>query len=272
MTPIPAVSIGDSLQTGFDKFFGFLPNIIAFLLILVIGYIIAKAVRTVVNKLLEKVGVDKKLHETPAGQYVEKVSPDSRPSHLIGATAFWIIFLIAIINALQALKLPVLNGFLDEVLLFLPSIVEAVLIFVVAAVLAGGVAAAVTKLMGDTPTGKLVATIAPTLIMTIAVFMILTTLTIAPEIVIITYIALLGTLALAGGLAFGLGGREVAADLLRSAQDNAGQVKDQAKQDAQLAKERGQEQKDRAQTQVQGGPSSGGTGSSSSGGGTQPLR
>ena len=52
---LSAVNIGDSLQTGLDAFFGFVPNLLAFLVILAIGWLIAKVVRTVVNKALDKV-------------------------------------------------------------------------------------------------------------------------------------------------------------------------------------------------------------------------
>ena len=84
--------------------------------------------------------------------------------------------------------------------------------------------------MGDTPLGKIVATAAPVLIMTIATFMILDQLQIAHNIVVITYAALLGAIALGAALAFGLGGRDVAAQMLQGAyekgQENAGQFKD----------------------------------------------
>lgn len=249
--PVFAVSVGDSLQQGFDRFFAFIPNLIAFLVILVIGWVIAKAVRTVVNKLMDKVGVDKALHESAAGEYVEKVSPDARPSHLIGATAYWFIFLFAISAAIGALKIPALTTFIADVQAFLPNIIVAVLIFVIAAVLAGTVAGAVAKLMGDTPTGKVVASVVPGLILAIGLFMVLNQLQIAPAIVTITYAALLGLLVLAGGLAFGLGGREVAADMLRDAYDKGKDNKDDVKRDFQQGRERAEqkagEAKDKAQ-------------------------
>lgn len=253
-----AISIGNSFQQFFDRLIGFLPNIIGFLIILLVGYIVAKVVRTAVNKVLERVGVDRRLHETPVGEYVERISPGNRPSHLIGGTAFWIIFLVAIVQALQALKLPALNGFLVNVQNYLPNIVAAVVIFVIAAALAGGVAAAAVKLMGDTPTGKAVATVAPTLILTVATFMILNQLRIAPQIVTITYAALLGMLALAGGLAFGLGGRDVAAQILGDAHRKSGEAIDQAKSDAQLARSRGEQQATQVRSQSSQGGSGGG--------------
>ncbi len=84
-----AVEIADSIQQGLNSLIGFIPNIIGFLVILLIGYIVAKLVKTALNKILESTGVDRALHNSDAGKYVERVSPGSRPSHLIGTVAFW---------------------------------------------------------------------------------------------------------------------------------------------------------------------------------------
>jgi hypothetical protein len=253
-----AVSVGDSLQQGFDRFFAFLPNLLGFLVILLIGYIIAKVVKTAINKVLERVGVDRRLGATPAGKYVERVAPDNRPSHLIGAVAFWFIFLFAISAAIGALKIPALSTFIAQVQAFLPNIIVAVLIFVIAAVLAGGVAGIVQKLMGDTPTGKLVTAIVPGLILAIGTFMVLDQLQIAPQIVTITYAGLIALLVLAGGLAFGLGGRDVAAQLLGQAHSAGQQATQQAKQDAQVGRQRAQGQADQLRSGVDGGDATAG--------------
>jgi len=254
-----AVKVGDSVQTALDSFFGFLPNILGFLVILLIGWVIAKIVRTVVNKALDKLGVDNALHSSSAGQYVEKISPGAKPSHLIGAVAYWFIFLFALSAAIGALKIAALTDFIAQVQAFLPNIIVAVLIFVIAAALAGAVAGAVQKLMGDTPTGKIVTAVVPGLILAIGLFMVLNQLKIAEEIVTITYAMLLGMLALAGALAFGLGGRDVAAKMLNDAYDSGQRNKDQAKQDMQQGKERAQRQAEHGKERVREG--GGGTGS-----------
>jgi hypothetical protein len=159
--------------------------------------------------------------------------------NILGFLVIHFLFVISV--AISALKIPALTGFLNDVQSYLPNVVAAVLIFVIAAVLAGAVGGAAHRLMGDTPTGRVVRAIAPPLILAIATFMVLNQLEIAPQIVTITYAALLGTLALAGGLAFGLGGREVAGDMLRTAyasgQRNAGQIKS----DVRTGKARGEQ-------------------------------
>jgi len=241
-----SVQIADSIQQGLDSLLGFIPNIIGFLVILAIGYVIAKVVKNIVARLLEKVGLDRTLHSSDAGKYVERISPGASPARLIGSVAFWFIFLFAISAAIGALKIPALSTFIAQVQAFLPNIIVALLIFVIAAALAGAVGAAAHKLMGDTPTGKMVRAIAPALIMAIALFMVLDQLRIAPQIVTITYAGLIGMLALAGALAFGLGGRDLAAQMLGQAYDagqrNAGQVK----QDVQVGRERAEVQAQRA--------------------------
>jgi hypothetical protein len=259
MRIIAAVNVGDSLQQAFDSFFGFLPNLLGFLIILVVGYIVARVVKGILTKVLDKVGLDRALHSGQTGRYVERLSPNASPSRLVGSIAFWFLFLGAVSLAVSALKIPALTTFVATIYGYLPNVIAAVIIFVLAGAIAAAVAGLVTKVMGDTPTGKLVASVAPILIMGIAVFMILNQLGIAPAIVTITYAALLGSLGLGMALAFGLGGRETAARLVSGAYDKGQEHQDQVKHDMQLGKERGQRQAERAKQKVQDKAGSGNT-------------
>src|SRR3712207_6546641 len=248
--PYAAVDIGDSLQTALDSFFGFLPNLLGFLVILLVGYIVAKVVKGVLSKALEKLKVDATLHRSDAGRYVEKVSPGARPSRLIGSVAFWFIFLFAVSAAISALKIPALSAFIAQVQAFLPNVIVAVIIFVVAAAIAGALGTLVHNLMGDTPTGKIVRAVVPGLVLAIGTFMVLNQLQIAPAIVTITYAAIMALLVLAGGLAFGPGGRDVAAEMLRGAYDSGQQRKGQVKRDVQQGRERAEDKAGRAKAQA----------------------
>jgi small-conductance mechanosensitive channel len=246
MELLSAVDLSNSLQQGLDALFGFIPNLIGFLVILVVGYFVAKIVKSVIAKLLDKVGLDDHLHSGQTGEYVERVSPGTSPSRLIAAVVFWFIFLFVLSAAIGALQIPAVTAFMNQVLAYLPNVIVAVLIFVVAGVVAAAVAGLVAKTMGDTATGKVVASVVPALVMGIAIFMILNQLKIAPEIVQITYTALIGALALGLALAFGLGGREVAAEMLRGAYQKSQQQKVQVKADIQKGKERARDQAESA--------------------------
>jgi hypothetical protein len=252
MNMLAAVQIGDSLQEALNSFVGFLPNLLGFLVILLIGYIVARVVKRILTTLLDKVGLDRALHSGQTGQYVERVSPGASPSKLIGAVAFWFILLGAISLAVSALKIPALTTFVSSIYGYLPNVIAAVLIFVVAGAIAGAVTTLATKTMGDTPTGKLVATVAPLLIMAIATFMILNQLRVAPAIVTITYAVVLGSLGLGMALAFGLGGRETAGALVSGAYGKAQEQSGQIKQDMQTGKQRGQAQAQATKNKLDG--------------------
>ena len=212
-----AVEIGDSIQRGLDELVGFLPRLVGFLIILFIGWLIARAIKALLVRALEGVGVDRALSGGSAGPYVARALPDARPSEIIGTIAFWFIFLGALAIAVSQLGISALDNVLESIVAYLPNIVVALLIFVIAGALAAAVSSLVSRTLGDTTTGRLAGAVAPVLIMAIATFMILDQLNIAPAIVEITYIALLGSVALGMAIAFGLGGRDVAARLLEDA-------------------------------------------------------
>jgi Mechanosensitive ion channel, conserved TM helix len=236
--------VGDSVQRGFDEFAEWVPNLVGFLAILIVGYFVAKIIGSLIRRLLERAGLDRTLHSGTAGSFISRVT--SSPSHLLGRITFWLIFIGAISIAVDVLGIAALEDFVATVWSYVPNVIAALLIFLVAGAIAAGVAGLVARLMGDTTTGRLVATAAPILIMAIAGFMILDQLRIAEEIVTITYASLMGAIALGMALAFGLGGREVAGEMLRGAYENQREQvkqdllrgKEQAKQDAQHAREK----------------------------------
>jgi hypothetical protein len=238
------MDIGDSFQNTTDGIFDFLPNLLGFLLILLVGFVISKVVAGVVHKVLDKVHLDHRLHESSANRYVDAVLPGASPASGIARVVFWLIFIFFITTAIGALGIPAATGFMNDVLAYLPNVIVAILIFIVAALLSGAIAGAVVRFMGDTPTGKVVGAVAPAVIMTIAFFMILEQLQIAPEIVRIAFTAIMFALALGLALAFGLGGRELAADLLRQARDKGSQAAEQARQDARVGASRARDEVD----------------------------
>lgn len=246
-----AVDVGRSFQQSLNSFFAFLPNLLAFIVILVIGYIVAKIIKTLVSKGLQKVGLDSRLQESEGSKYVDAVSPGASPSNAIATVVFWLIFAFFFFSAIGALKIPALTTFMNQVLAYLPNVIAAILIFVVAALIAGAVAAAIIRVMGDTPTGKIAASVLPALVMVIALFMILQQLKIAEQIVQIAFGATMFALALGLALAFGLGGRPIAQKMLEDAYRAGQRQKEQMKQDLETGRQRAQSEMSSAQGQVQ---------------------
>jgi hypothetical protein len=128
------VKIGDSVQQGWttssrscraDRF----------LLILLIGYIVAGSSRAS-DEGARGVRLDHALHSGSTGEYVNKVAPTSKPSRTIGAIAFWFVFLGAISIAVSQLGIAALTDFVAAIAAYLPNVVAAILIFVIAGAIA----------------------------------------------------------------------------------------------------------------------------------------
>ena len=243
------LNIGDSIERGFTVFFAWLPALIGALGVLVIGYFVAKLVGRLVGNALGRAGLDRTLHGGQGGTLIGRVT--TSPSRLIGRLAFWAVMVGTISLAVSVLGINALTDFVAAVYAYLPNVVAAVLIFLVAGAIAAGIAGLVTRVMGDTGLGKIVATAAPILVMTIATFMILDQLQIAQTIVTITYAALLGAIALGSALAFGLGGRDVAAQMLDSAYTKGQANNEQWKRDLDQGVERTKTEVRRAADRMQ---------------------
>ena len=223
------MDIGNSVERGFTVLFAWIPALIGALVILVVGYFVAKAVSGLVRRVLERVGLDRTLHTGTGGSFVQKLT--ASPSRLVGTIAYWAILLGTISLAVSVLGIEALTNFVAAIYAYLPNVLAAVLIFLVASAISAAVAAFATRAMGGTTLGKIVATAAPILVMTIATFMILDQLQIAESIVTITYAGLIGAVALGSAIAFGLGGRDVAARMLEGAYESGQQHKEEFKRD-----------------------------------------
>ena len=243
-------SWGDELRNGFEGFFAFIPNLIGFLVVLIIGYIVAKVLANVATRILARTGLDERLTRGQGGTYVSKVT--ERPSWLLGRIVFWALFLGVLAIAVPILGIAAFTNFVAAIFAYLPNVIVALLIFLVAGAIAAGAGALVARTMGDTPTGRVVGTVVPILIMAIAGFMILDQLMIAETIVTITYAALMGALALGAALAFGLGGRDVAARMLEGAYVKGQESKEQVRQDLRQGRERARQDLDEARGSIEG--------------------
>jgi Conserved TM helix len=249
--------VGESVQRGADAFALWVPRFLGFLVVLIVGYFVAKMVASLLARVLRRVGLDERLRTGTAGNWITRVTRS--PSELMGRIAFWLIFLGAVSIALDVLGIQALQDFIGTVWAYVPNLIAAFLIFLVAAAIAAGVGAIVARTMGETTTGKVIATVVPILIMAIAGFMILDQLRIAETIVTITYASLLGAIALGMALAFGLGGRDVAARMLEGAYQAGQQNREQVKRDLQQGRERAREEIDQKRAEMDKPPIEGDT-------------
>src|SRR5690606_33317111 len=122
---------------------------------------------------------------------------------------------LVILLAANALGLVVVSTLFSELLAYIPNVIAAVIILILGIVLGEFVKDLVLASAGALPGGRTLARAAKTAVIVLAVFMGLEQLDIAEDIVLVAFIAVVGAAALAAAIAFGLGGRDVAAAITR---------------------------------------------------------
>lgn len=242
-------SIRTTVEHGFSVFFGWVPHVLGFIAVLLIGWIIARVLGKLAWRVTHRAGLDRALHTGTGGNFLRRAVP--APSWLVGRIVFWAVFLGALSLAASVLGIAALTAFVGAIWAYLPNVLAAILIFLAAGAISAAVVALVNRTMGDTPLGKIVQTAVPVLVMTIATFMILNQLKIAEDIVNITYTALVGAIALGAALAFGLGGRDVARQMLEGVYEKGQENKGQFKRDLDRGISRGQEQVEQRKQDLQ---------------------
>ncbi len=202
-----------SVTTALQNLIGFLPALIGAILVLVIGWIISGVLAGLVEKVLKTIGFERAAQTTGISGFIQQAGSDWTASRIVAEIVKWFIRLIAIQAAASILGLTQISSAINAVLLWLPNLVVAIVIIVVAALIANFVAGIVRGSASEMGLGSpdLLAGIARYGIIVFAVVAAINQLGIAPTVVNTLFMGTVGAVALAVGLAFGLGGRDVAA-------------------------------------------------------------
>lgn len=230
---MPATPITDwgtafmtSIAAALALLLGGIPKLIAFALILIVGWIIAGIVGGVVTRLLRTIEFERLAERSGMRGFVRQMGMQMTASQLIGDIAKWFIRLIALVVAFDALGLPAVSQVLQSLLLWLPNLVVAI----VTLVLGGLAATALSRLVrGATAEAgftnpDLLATITSVAVWAFAVIIAVNQIGIAANLVNIMFAGFVAATALAFGLSFGLGGREVAGRILNNWYTRSGEV------------------------------------------------
>src|ERR671939_166145 len=208
------------LENALSTFLSYIPQLIGALIILIVGYIVAKVLQAVVGRVLQAVGFDRWMERGVIKQVVDRAEPNQTPHSILGQLVFWFVFIIAITMAADALGISQVSVVLAQLIAYIPNIIAAILILILAALLANFISGIVRGATGS----DILASIAQYAIIVYAVFAALTQLGIAVQLTANTFLILLGAVALAAAIAFGIGGREVARDILKKAYNRSDEV------------------------------------------------
>ena len=215
-----------SLQNALSTFLEYIPQLIGAIIILVIGYIVARVLQAVVARVLQAIGFDRWMERGGIKQFFDRAQTRETPATVLGRLGFWFVFIIAITMAADALGIRQVSEVLSQLIAYIPSIIAAILILVLAALLANFLAGIVRGAIGS----ELLANIARYAIIVYAAFAAITELGIAVQLTAPTFLIILGAVALAAAIAFGLGSREVAKDIVEKAYERRDEAKQMVQQ------------------------------------------
>ncbi len=193
----------------------FLPNVLGAILILLVGLIVAKLLEKATDALLERLHFDQALDRGGVNRALARTGTKLDPSSLVARLVFWVVALVAILMASNALGLTAVSAMFNELIAYIPNVIVAVLIVILGMVLGEFVRDLIAASMGGVSGYSMIGRAAKVAIVTLAVFMALDQLKVAHDIVRTAFTLLLGAAALAAGLAFGLGCRDIAGEYMR---------------------------------------------------------
>lgn len=208
-------ALTDRLEEGIYQIAAFLPRLAAALGILMVGLAIAKMVERGTDLALHRIGFDRWMREGGVTEALERAGTTLDPSSVVAKLVFWTVMLLVILLAANALGIAAVSVLFAELLAYIPSVITAVIVLVLGILLGEFVKDLVLASAGGLPGAVNLGRVAKGAIILLSAFMALEQLDIAQDIVLVFFIAMVGAAALATGLAFGLGGQEVARQITK---------------------------------------------------------
>lgn len=207
-----------SSLAALQAFFNKIPQIIGFVLILIAGWIIAALIAGAIASVLRSMRFNQLATNSGFTGFVKNMGVETDAAGFIALVVKWFVRLIALVVAFDALGLPAVSDVLRQLLLFLPNLVVGIVVLVIGGIAANALSglvrgAAAQAELGDPNT---LATVAKVAVWAFAIVVAVNQIGIAQTLVNTLFMAVVGALALALGLAFGLGARDTAGQIVRN--------------------------------------------------------
>lgn len=209
-------AIMTSLTAALSLFLAAIPRVIGFIVILIIGWLISGVLAAAVVALLRAVRFNDLAQRSGLSGFVQNMGIRRDAAGVLADIVKWFVRLIVLVVAFDALGLPAVSAVFQQFLLWIPNLVVAVVILVIAGLAAnalGDLIRGATAQAGFS-NPDLLATITRVAVWTFGIVVAVNQIGIAQTLVNTLFMGLIGALALAAGLAFGLGGRETAARIV----------------------------------------------------------
>jgi len=266
--------VDDALQNGLSSVATFVPKLLLFLVILVVGILVAKLLSKAVNAVLERVGFDRAIERGGVGRVMEKSTYD--PSDILAKVVYYAVLLFTLQLAFSVFGPNAISDLLTGIIAFLPKAFVAIVIVVVAAAIAAGAKSLIEGTLGGLSYGRVLANIAAVFILGLGIIAALNQVGIATTVTMPVLIAVLGTIA--GILVVGVGGGLVRPmqsrweQYLTKAEAEAPRIKAQAASSPSVAEQARAAKDQFQQQQPQATPTGAGTSGATTSGATSAGR
>jgi hypothetical protein len=238
---VPVRDAGDafraSLAGALNTFLSAIPRIIGFAVVLIVGWIISSLLARGVEALLHAVKFNDLARRSGFADFVQKMGVKDDSSGVIASIVKWFVRLITLVVAFDTLGLPAVSNVLQQLLLWLPNLVVALVVLVIGGLAANGLSQLVrgTTAQAGFSNPDTVATVTKVAVWGFAIVVAVNQLGIATTLINTLLIGIVGAFSIAFGLAFGLGGRDRAAQVLDTMARNAQEAGPKLQRAAQAA-------------------------------------
>jgi hypothetical protein len=200
--------IFEPLDELFLKLKVFVPNLLAMLVILLAGILLAFIIKRLLAKLLNAINFDSWSDRMGFTKLMRKGDVWNKPTIVLVEIIFWMLIIVTLMSGLSALQLPAVNLLVNQFFSYIPRLFSASIILIVGYVLSGFLSRAV--LIGAANSGfhyaKLLAEAIHALLLVLILAMVMEQLQIAPSIVLAAFSIIFGGIVIALAIAFGVGG------------------------------------------------------------------
>lgn len=234
-----------SLAAAMALLFSAVPKIIGFVLIIVAGWFIASLIERGLAAVLRSIKFNELSERAGLSDFVRRMGMNTDAAGMIGLVVKWFVRLIALVVAFDALGLPAVSDVLRQLLLWLPNVVVALVVLVIGGLAARALSNVVRGAGSEAglSNANFLAKTAAVVVWAFAIVVAVNQLGIATELVNTLFMAIVGALALGLGLAFGLGGKDTAGEIVRNwyekAQEKSGEMKQLAQNMGEQARQPG---------------------------------
>ena len=198
------------------KLVGYLPTLFGALIILTVGWMVAKTLRRMVSRGLETIHFDKLADKAGISEILSKGGLKTSAVDVLSNLVYWLAIIMVLVMVVNALGLPQASNILESLFAFIPNVISAMFVLVVGMFLANFVSGIIHTAAGNAslPKPEMLAAVSRWAIIIFAGSISLRELGIATLLVTTTFNIILAGFCLALALAFGLGGRDAAAKYL----------------------------------------------------------